>query len=107
MTLGTTRLTVAEGASSEYTVRLATEPTGAITVTASVASGAGVSVSPPVLTFTSGDYASAQTVTVSASEDEDAQDESVSEHGPVALTLEARATAHLNSGDLEAGNTST
>ena len=27
-----------------------------------------------------------------------------SEHGPVALTLAARATAHLNSGDLEAGN---
>ena len=72
--LSTTRLTVPEGGSGEYMVRLTTEPTGPVTVTPSVPPNSGVSVSPASLTFTLGNYAAVQTVTVSASHDADAHD---------------------------------
>ena len=66
-------LGVAEGGSGTYTVALATRPTGAVTVAvAKVAGGsANVSVAPPSLTFAVSDWDGAQTVTVSAADDDD------------------------------------
>ena len=67
-----TGLTVLEGGSGSYTVVLASEPAGEVTVTATVAAGTDVTVSPQRLTFTAGDWSSPQAVTVSAAEDADA-----------------------------------
>ena len=69
--------TVGEGGTGIYTVVLESEPSGDVTVTARSADVLAVTVSPMVLTFTTGDWATAQTVTVRAEHDTDADDESV------------------------------
>ncbi len=69
-----TALTVPEGGSASYTVALASRPTGPVTVTPSVASGTEVTVS-GALTFTAADWATAQTVTVTAGHDDDADND--------------------------------
>ena len=61
-----TTLAVAEGGNDTYTVVLSSEPTGPVTVTTSVTGSPDVTVSPSPLTFTTGDWNTAQTVTVSA-----------------------------------------
>ena len=71
VTVTPTMLTVVEGESGTYTVRLNTEPTGDVTVTVGGVSG-DVTVSPTPLTFTTSNWGTAQTVTVSAAEDDDA-----------------------------------
>ena len=63
-------LTVAEGGSGEYTVALAAEPSGPVTVTVSGHSGTDVSLNASSLTFTTGNWETAQTVTVTAAEDD-------------------------------------
>ena len=75
VTVTPTALTVAEGGSNTYTVRLNTRPTADVTVTVGGASG-DVSVQPLSLTFTPQNYGTAQTVTVSAAEDPDAATDS-------------------------------
>ena len=63
-------LTVLEDGSSTYTVVLGSEPTGDVTVTTSAGGGSGdVTVSPSRLIFTSSNWDTAQTVTVSAAAD--------------------------------------
>ena len=69
-----TALTVPEGGSATYTVVLASRPTGPVTVTPSVASGPDVTVS-GALTFTAADWDTAQTVTVTAGHDDDADND--------------------------------
>ncbi len=71
VTVSTARLTVSEGGSDTYTMRLNTAPSDAVTVTVSGASG-DVTVDPESLTFTTTNYADPQTVTVSAASDDDA-----------------------------------
>ena len=63
-------LMVTEGASGSYTVALTSQPTAMVTML--VTSAAEVSVVPETLRFTSGDWAEARTVTVTAAQDEDA-----------------------------------
>ena len=70
VTVTPTSLTIKEGESDTYTVVLNTQPTGNVTVTVGGASG-DVSVSATSLTFTSSDWDTAQTVTVSAAVDKD------------------------------------
>ena len=72
MTLSSSTLTVTEGATREYTVKLSVIPTGDVTV--SVTGGGGVTVDPTVLTFSTSSWSSAQTVTVTGVEDDDAAD---------------------------------
>ncbi len=74
VTVTPTSLRILEGSSNTYTVKLDAEPSGNVTVTVSGASG-GVSVSGSPLTFAPRNYGTAQTVTVSAAEDEDATHE--------------------------------
>ena len=68
---------VGEGGTGSYTVVLDSQPSGAVTVTAASADSGAVTVTPTVLTFTTGNWDTAQTVTVTAEDDNDADDESV------------------------------
>ena len=75
VTVSDSSLTVNEGSSETYTVVLDSRPTGDVRVTPSRTSGdADVTVS-GALTFTSDNWSSAQTVTVSAAEDLDSNDD--------------------------------
>ena len=71
-----TDLTFTEEGSGDYTVVLSSEPTDDVTVALTVTGDADVTVSPTPLTFTSTDWSTAQTVTVSAADDADTQDDS-------------------------------
>ena len=74
LTLSTPTLGVDEGDDAEYTVRLATEPTATVTVAITGHSGTDLTLDPSSarLTFTTSNWSTAQTVTVSAAEDDDA-----------------------------------
>ena len=68
-----TALTVPEGDSATYTVRLVTQPTDdvTITVTRSPAGDDDLTASPDTLTFTNSNWSRQQTVTILAAEDDD------------------------------------
>ena len=79
VTVSPTNLTVVEGGSATYTVVLATQPTGTATVRVAsdngevtVQSGSRAAAQNLSLTFSVSDYNAAQTVTVLAAEDDDA-----------------------------------
>ena len=72
VTVAPTALTVREGESVGYTVKLDTEPTAGVTVAVQVPAGAEVSVDKTALTFTAENWNQAQTVTVTAAQDADA-----------------------------------
>ena len=65
-------LSVPEGGTNTYTVKLGTQPGAGVTVAIARASGgdSDLTVSPASLTFTTSNYSSVQTVTVSAAEDD-------------------------------------
>ena len=67
-------LSVDEGDSAAYTVVLDAEPTADVVI-AITSDNADVTVQPASLTFTTGNWETAQTVTVSAAQDEDAADD--------------------------------
>ena len=78
--LSPAELVVAEGGTVSYMVRLATEPTADVTVTVSGQAGTDVSLSGLTnnqLTFTTGNWDTSQTVTVTAAQDTDAGDDEV------------------------------
>ena len=70
LTFAPTSVTVVEGESATYTVALGTAPTGTVTVTPS-SDNADVTFAPATLTFTTGNWGSPKTVTVSAGMDSD------------------------------------
>ena len=76
--LSETGLTVTEGysAGSSYTVALATEPTGDVTVGVTLPAGTDLTLDKTTLTFTVDNWDTAQTVTVTAAEDDDAANDS-------------------------------
>ena len=76
LVLSRSSLPVSEGASGTYTVKLATQPSGPVTVTVS-GMASGVSVDDSSLTFSTSNWSNAQTVTVSAAEDDNAASEEV------------------------------
>ena len=75
--LSPSTIAVDEGSDSSYTVRLATQPTADTTVTVSGHSGSDLTLSSASLTFGTGNWHSAQTVMVSANEDVNFSDETV------------------------------
>ena len=81
VSINPTELTVVEGSSKSYTVELTSEPAGDVTVTVSGHSGSDLSLSglngDNVLTFTTVNWDTAQTVTVTAAEDDDADTDAV------------------------------
>ena len=68
------RLTVPEGGSATYTVALDTPPTAAVEIAVAKEAGgdADLTVAPSSLTFTTSNWNTAQTVTVTAADDDDA-----------------------------------
>ena len=72
VTISATSVSVPEGGSSTYTVVLTSQPTDSVTVTPSMTGSPDVTVSPSPLTFTTGNWSTEQTVTVSAANDPDA-----------------------------------
>ena len=73
-----TTLSVVEGdaTGASYTVKLATQPSAQVTMAVTGHSGTDVSVDKASLTFTTGNWNTAQTVTVTAAEDDDGADDS-------------------------------
>ena len=72
LALSAATLAVTEGGSNSYTVALATQPSGDVTVTIGGTSGTDLAVDKSSLTFTTSGWSTAQTVTVSAGQDADA-----------------------------------
>ena len=68
VTIEPAALSVVAGRSNEYTVALATEPTGDVTVTISGHASTAVTLDKTTLTFTVGNWSMAQTITVSAAQ---------------------------------------
>ena len=79
VTVSETALTVTEQDTTgdSYTVALDTEPTADVTVTVAGHSGTDVTPNPTTLTFTSTTWSTAQTVTVTAGDDADTEDDTV------------------------------
>ena len=73
-----TRPSSTEGETATYTVKLNTLPDGAVTITPSSDDSGAVSVSPASLSFTTTNWNTAQTVSVTAVQDDDGNDETVS-----------------------------
>ena len=73
ITVSTDTLSMVEGGSGTYTVRLAFQPTESVTI--DVTGGGDVTVNPTSLTFTADTWATPQTVTVRAGEDDDTADD--------------------------------
>ena len=79
ITLSETALTIAEGMSGSYTVALAQAPSSTVTVTLTLSADSGVTVDTDsmmagdqhTLSFTTGNWSTAQTVTVTAPQDDD------------------------------------
>ena len=71
LTLGATELTVTEGGTATYTVALGSRPAGSVAVRIA-SSSSKLSASPRSLTFTTGNWSTAQTVTLAANQDDDA-----------------------------------
>ena len=72
ITLSNTAITVAEGAFVDYEVSLGRQPSGTVTVTLALSAGSGVTLSGSALTFTQENWSTAQIVRVTATEDDDA-----------------------------------
>ena len=78
LVLSSTSATLTEGGeAATFTVALATQPTGAVTVMLSNPDEGAVTVNPVELTFTPSDWNTAQPVTLSGVQDDDALDETV------------------------------
>ena len=69
--------TISENGSGTFSVRLATRPSGQVSVTVSSGDAGAVSVRSQALVFTTGNWSTAQSVAVGGVDDEDALDESV------------------------------
>ena len=67
----TQTLTVPEGGSNWYTLVLGSRPTGDVTVGVTLPTGTDLTLDKTTLTFTSTNWDVAQTVTVTAAEDDD------------------------------------
>ena len=80
VTVSETALTVTEEdtAGETYTVVLNTQPTSSVTIAVAGTSGTDVSATPASLTFTTSNWSTARTVTVTADNDTNTADETVS-----------------------------
>ena len=73
-----TVLTVAEGGSGSYTVKLDAQPTSDVVIGVTKNGSSDVTASPATLTFTPSNWDTAQTVTVAAAQDDDAVNDAAS-----------------------------
>ena len=75
LVLSKTSINPGEGSSESYTVKLSSEPTAQVTVAITGTSSTDLTLNTSSLTFTTSNWGTAQTVTVSAGEDADATDD--------------------------------
>ena len=75
LVLSTASLGLSEGASTSYTVKLSTQPSASVTVTITGHSGTDLTLDETSLTFTTTNWATGQSVTVTAGQDADAVDD--------------------------------
>ncbi len=75
VTVSASTVTVTEGGSGTYTVKLNLQPTSDVVINVTRSGSADVTASPATLTFTPGNWNTAQTVTVAAAQDADAVDD--------------------------------
>ena len=102
ITLTSTSLTVDEGGSATYDVDLNAQPASNVTVTLAATGDSDVSASPASLTFTPANYASAQTVTVSAGTDNDlANGQATIAHSASGGGYDGVATANLTAREVD------
>ena len=80
---------IPEGGSSNFPIALLAQPTSEVTLTIIGYAGTDLTPTPPVLTFTAMDWAIAQTVTLTAAEDDDFVND------PVVLTLMASGGGYV------------
>ena len=73
-----TSLSFSEGGTVTYTLQLSTKPAGAVTITPTSGDSGAVSVSPATLTFTPSTWDTPRSVAVTAGQDDDGTDETVS-----------------------------
>ena len=78
VTVSASTLTITEGGSSTYTVKLNTQPASDVVIGVTRSGDSDVTVSPATLTFTTSDWSTPKTVTVSAAEDADAANDAAS-----------------------------
>ena len=78
VTVSETALTVDEGASATYTVKLDAQPASDVVINVTKSGSDDVTVSPATLTFTTANWDTAQTVTVAAAQDADAANDAAS-----------------------------
>ena len=89
VTVSETTLTVDEGANGTYTVKLNAPPTSDVVLSLTVSGSSDVTLTPATLTFTTSDWDTAQTVTVTAAQDTDAANDAAS----IAHTVAAAGSA--------------
>ena len=77
LVVSTSTLTVGEAGSDTFTVKLATQPSGSVTVAVTSDDTGAATASPASLTFTTGNWNTVQTVTVSGVDDSDTAAENV------------------------------
>ena len=77
VTVTPTSLSIIEGGSKSYQVKLKTQPSAEVAITIASSDAGAVTVTPASLTFTAGNWNTARAVTVEAVHDEDANDETV------------------------------
>ena len=77
VTVAPTALTLAEGAQGSYTVSLGSQPSGSVTVSVTLSGSDSVTANRSSLVFTGSNWGSAQAVRVTAEQDADPNDESV------------------------------
>lgn len=77
LVLSATKVTIAEGASGSYRLRLGSEPTGPVTVSVTGSADGNLTVTPRMLDFTAWNWSRMQTVTVMAAFDADGEDDEV------------------------------
>ena len=99
VTVSETSLEIEEGDSDDYTVVLDTEPVGDVTVTIGGVTDTDVTLNKTTLTFTTGNWDTAQTVRVTAEQDDDAVDEE-----EVTITHTVSSTADTQYDGAAAGN---
>ena len=97
------RLNTTEGGTAAYTVTLISQPAGTVTVTPARGNSGALAVSPASLTFTTANWNTARTVTVTGVQDNDGDDETVTiRHGVSgdgSLTAAAAVTVSVTDDD--------
>ena len=92
-----------EGETAAYTVKLVTQPSGNVTITPTNGDSGAVSLSPASLTFTTTNWDTPRTVTVTGVQDDDAKDETVtvshSVSGYGAVSIGAAVTVSVTDDD--------